>query len=562
NRLYLSTVEALAMAIDAKDQITHGHIRRVQICAVGLADALGVKDEQLIKAIEAAALLHDTGKLAVPEYILNKPGKLTPAEFEKMKLHATVGADILSSVEFPFPVVPIVRHHHENWDGSGYPAGLSGTDIPIGARILSVVDCFDALTSDRPYRPRLPDDEAIQILKDRRGTMYDPLVVDTFIQVYPAIAPRAAESSELPTHRKGLAEIARTSSESAAVTAAQQESLEDIAAGTDEMLTLYDLATSLAGQTTLADAADVIAKHLRRLVPAALCVFYLYDRECDELVAEHASGEGEASVCGLRVPLGERLSGWVAANRRSILNSDPVLDLGDVARSARPRLRACLGTPLLAGDRLVGVLTLYGTTQDGFTEDHRRIVEAVSRQISQTLQRATEFEASRDTMLKDPVTGLPNLARFEQFSATQGPLAVQGPPVNVIFIRLDNLPRISESHGRSAGDLAVAHVAGIIRRILRGADLLFRYGPGEFVAILNEAGDGLAAAVAGRVTETLGTDLLRLPGGEVLDVSISMGTAAAPVDGSTLADLASVASLRLAGLREDGPTHWPPRHVH
>ena len=184
NRLYLSTVETLAMAIDAKDQVTHGHIRRVQTHATALARHVGVSDEKLLQAIEAAALLHDMGKLAVPERILNKPGKLTDAEFEKMKLHASVGADILSAINFPYPVVPIVRHHHENWDGSGYPSSLKGTEIPIGARILAVVDCFDALTSDRPYRPRLTDEQALAILSDRRGSMYDPLIVDTFIRVH------------------------------------------------------------------------------------------------------------------------------------------------------------------------------------------------------------------------------------------------------------------------------------------------------------------------------------------------------------------------------------------
>src|SRR5262249_946846 len=169
---------------DAKDQITHGHIRRVQAYAVGLARHVGVKDEQLIKAIEAAALLHDMGKLAVPEYILNKPGKLTPAEFEKMKLHASVGADILSAIHFPYPVVPIGRHHYEFWNGGGYPDGLKGTEIPIGARILAIVDCFDALTSDRPYRPRLTDSEAVRIVVGRRGTMYDPLIVDMFVKIH------------------------------------------------------------------------------------------------------------------------------------------------------------------------------------------------------------------------------------------------------------------------------------------------------------------------------------------------------------------------------------------
>ncbi len=191
NRLYLSTIEALAMAIDAKDQVTHGHIRRVQTYAIGLARKLGVKDEGLIKAIEAAALLHDTGKIAIPEHILNKPGRLTAAEFERMKTHAGIGADILSEVDFPFPVVPIVRHHHENWDGTGYPDGIGGIDIPIGARILSVVDCFDALTSDRPYRRAMSEAEANEILLERRGRMYDPLVVDTFIEVQHEIAPDA-----------------------------------------------------------------------------------------------------------------------------------------------------------------------------------------------------------------------------------------------------------------------------------------------------------------------------------------------------------------------------------
>src|SRR6266850_49918 len=217
NRLYLSTIETLAMAIDAKDQVTHGHIRRVQSYATGLAREVGVRDDRLIKAIEAAALLHDMGKLAVPEYILNKPGKLTNTEFEKMKLHASVGADILSAIDFPYPVVPIVRHHHENWDGTGYPSGIKGTDIPIGARILSVVDCFDALTSDRPYRPKLSDEDAMEILVQRRGTMYDPQVVDTFLRVH-ASTPKELPRADPPN------DVLKTIADSRRAAAPTQES--------------------------------------------------------------------------------------------------------------------------------------------------------------------------------------------------------------------------------------------------------------------------------------------------------------------------------------------------
>ena len=237
NRLYLSTIETLAMAIDAKDQVTHGHIRRVQAHATSLAKEVGVRDENLLKAIEAAALLHDMGKLAVPEYILNKPGKLTDAEFQKMKLHASVGADILSAIDFPYPVVPIVRHHHENWDGTGYPSGIKATAIPIGARILAVVDCFDALTSDRPYRPKLSDEEALAILKQRRGTMYDPMVVDAFFRFHSVPSP------ELP--RQGPpSEVLNTIARSRRAGPDTRSALGETVSGADEMLTVYELSSA------------------------------------------------------------------------------------------------------------------------------------------------------------------------------------------------------------------------------------------------------------------------------------------------------------------------------
>ena len=311
------------------------------------------------------------GKLAVPEYILNKPGPLTPAEFEKMKVHASVGADILASIAFPYPVVPIVRHHHENWDGTGYPAGLSGAEIPIGARVLSVVDCFDALTSDRPYRPRLSDSEATKILLERRGTMYDPLVVDAFLTLQPSINVVGPTPTDT---RSGLEAITEASANTLA--AADPYSFEEITSSSEEMLALYDLARGLTGQLDPADITDVISKHLRRIVPASWCVFYDYDPHLDELFAAHAFGENASLVLGLKIPLGERSSGWVAANRQTILNSDPVLDLGEIARSMQPRLKSCLGTPLVSEDRLVGVLALYSDRQKRI---HQKIIDALSK---------------------------------------------------------------------------------------------------------------------------------------------------------------------------------------
>jgi putative nucleotidyltransferase with HDIG domain len=390
NRLYLSTIETLAMAIDAKDQTTHGHIRRVQAYTVGLAKKIGVVDKHLLKAIEAAALLHDMGKLAVPEYILNKPGKLTAPEFEKMKLHASGGADILSAIDFPYPVVPIVRHHHESWDGTGYPAGLKGTDIPIGARILAVVDCFDALTSDRPYRPRMSNADALKILLDRRGSTYDPLIIDAFVRVYEEIAPE--QTIAAAATRSALNKI--TSSTTTRGAPDTRSKGDEIVSSADEMLTLFDLSRCLDGQASISEAGDVIATHLRRSVPFSLSVVYVYDVSCGDIVARHASGDNASLVRDLRIPLGAHLSGWVAANRQAVINSDPALDLGDIASASSPRLRSSLSIPLTWNEELIGVLSLYSTATE-FTDDQRRMVEAVGYQTAHTFRPAEGFDTGR-----------------------------------------------------------------------------------------------------------------------------------------------------------------------
>ena len=493
NTLYMSTVETLAMAIDAKDQITHGHIRRVQTYAVALAREAGVTDQGLIRAVEAAALLHDMGKLAVPEYILNKPGPLTPAEFDKMKLHASVGADILASIDFPYPVVPIVRHHHENWDGSGYPDGLAGTDIPIGARILSVVDCFDALTSDRPYRPRLSDKEALRILMERRGRMYDPLIVDTFAKVYDRIVPASPEDSE----NASLMAIT-DASQSSILPQSPAHRLDEIAASTEEMLTLLDLATDLTALVSLTEVGDSIWRHLRRLIPSSLCVFFLYEVESDELSAAYAAGDNASLIVGTRIGLGQRLSGWVAANRQSILNSDPVLDFGDAARAISPRPLSCLSTPLLNGTELIGVLTVYSTRKNAFSEEHQRVIEVIARQVAQIIRRAWESGRHSITAAHDHLAGLPTVEHLRQLAAGSSREHLQRPS-SILLVGLENLDDIEQKQGRVGIDQVLFSVVSIIRRSLRTGDLLFRYGGSEFVALLPQTDQATAKAMAARI---------------------------------------------------------------
>jgi putative nucleotidyltransferase with HDIG domain len=360
DRLYLSTIGALSTAIEAKDGVTSSHIHRVQHYAMGLAKAIGDLDEPTLKALEAAALLHDTGKLAVPERILNKPGKLTPAEFETMKLHVEAGADILSSIDFPYPVVPIVRAHHENWDGTGYPAGLKGVDIPIGARILSVVDCYDALTSDRPYRGAMTDEQALAIIRERRGTMYDPAVVDTFERVVRDIGPMAVQ----PQMQKAIHQINRAATPAAPV--AVTPVVSSIAVdGPDSLAALANLARIVSGRPSAMDVASMIWAHVRHIVPNASCAFFLNEPARDAVAVKFVAGEGSTLLQGLEITLGDRLTGWVAENRHAIINSEARLDLGPEA--AFVGLRFCVSLPLASEGELAGVLSLYA--KDAFTSE-------------------------------------------------------------------------------------------------------------------------------------------------------------------------------------------------
>jgi putative nucleotidyltransferase with HDIG domain len=352
NSLHLSTIETLAMAVDAKDQVTHGHIRRVQAFAVGLARALAVSDQGLIKAIEASALLHDMGKLAIPEHILNKPGKLSSAEFAKMKMHASLGADILSAIAFPYPVIPIVRHHHENWDGSGYPCGLSATQIPIGARILAVVDCYDALTSDRPYRPALSDEEASAILLQRRGTMYDPLVVDVFLRVHRCLAPHDVP---LGAQAETYADIARLSAPEVHSPGRERQS-ERLENAVAELFS-YSLSQKCLLHSLSEKAGFILAVFLNAL-PATAGWLALYDPERDDLLVIASHKIPAPGVVGTRLALGEGLTGWVAANGRPMINSDAALDLASLL-PVSDALRIALSVPLLYGHSLVGVASAY-----------------------------------------------------------------------------------------------------------------------------------------------------------------------------------------------------------
>jgi putative nucleotidyltransferase with HDIG domain len=372
SRLYLSVIEALAHTIDARDQVTHGHVHRVQRRVLELAREIGVTDEKELKALEVAALLHDMGKLGVPEHILNKPGKLSPAEFEKMKGHASIGAEILAPIDFGYPVVPIVRHHHESWDGSGYPDRLAGTAIPIGARLLSVVDCFDALTSDRPYRRGLSEAQALAMLVERRGTGYDPDVVDALVR----LNQRSPETRQTESAPAAPVLAARDQVETPA--GRSEAELSDAAAG---MAALIDLGRALS--SARGDAAvDAVDKWFDRVMPGSTWVVYERRSTDDEVEATVGGGAEWEVLAGRRTPVANRVTGWVVANQAAVANADAALDLEELAHVCTTPVRYCSSAPLVHAGRQFGAITVYSPWEGAFGEHHARLLEAVASAVA------------------------------------------------------------------------------------------------------------------------------------------------------------------------------------
>jgi putative nucleotidyltransferase with HDIG domain len=400
--IHLRTIEALALAIEAKDQTTGEHLQRVRVYAMELAKELGLNEDET-EALRAASVLHDIGKLAVPEHIISKPGKLTPEEFEKMKIHPIVGAEILEQVNFPYPVVPIVRAHHEKWDGSGYPNGLAGDAIPIGARILAAVDCLDALASDRQYRKALPLDEAMAKVVADSAKAFDPRVVEILRRRYIELEKLANEqplqappklSTDVKVER-GLApdagfaksggignSIGKTPASGATlISAAQQRSR--------EIVELSRPGTLLS----IADIGSLLAVRLPWLVPYdAMAVYGLKD---GVLAPEFVSGENFRLFSALKIPLGEGLSGWVAQNNKSILNGNPSVEPGYLNDPTKySTLRSALAVPLAGASGVVAVLALYRARQDAFSTDDLRIAETMALALGTAVEIAARPKAA------------------------------------------------------------------------------------------------------------------------------------------------------------------------
>jgi len=549
SRMHLATVEALATAIDAKDEVTHDHVFRVQVYAAGLARHFGLTDMD-IEALKAGALLHDVGKIAVPDYILNKPGKLTAAEFEKMKIHTIVGAQILERVNFPYPVVPIVRHHHERWDGKGYPDGLKGEHIPMTARILTVVDCFDAVREDRQYRKGMTRDEACGFLRDNASKQFDPRVVEAFLSNLPEyekeiVTHKASQQPLLtPTTQAGMSASGRDAVPAAGLAQMVTEPpdyVKQIHAAHKEVAALYEMAQTFSASLDVRDVVTLMVNRIERMIPFTTCAVYL--REPDDVcVAAHVFGQNAEQIRGRRLAVGHGIAGWVVINGRAMTNTDPMLDLGEFLSANETGYRTAAVYPLMSGDETIGALALYTNALDSYGLDHLHLLESIAQLVSPALQHTLLHEQRKASAQTDALTGLANgRALYAQFAEDLA--QAQDTPLMVLSFNLAGMRTVNDTFGYQTGDQVLAEVAGRLRQAIGEAGMLSRIAGDEFICLLKGYSRAEAHAMGERARAEFATFKLEARPGQFARVGLNFGLAECPADGQTIDELLIAATV-------------------
>ena len=513
----LATIEALALAIEVKDQTSQDHIQRFQIYAEGLSRSMHLEGDDL-RAIKTAALLHDIGNLAVPEHILSKPGSLTDEEFRRLQVHPRVGADIVGSVPFPYPVAPLILSHHEHWDGSGYPRGLAGEAIPVGARILTLVDVFTAMLADRPYRPARSLGDAIAEVRAHAGTVLEPRLVDRFLAILPELERkvREAHAATVGLRQAGERESGRT-----------ETALRDIAGTQREGKVLYEIAHALGASLGLDDTFRMLAEKLQSMIPYSACALFLSDADTERLVCRRALGTCDATLRRLPPMRFEDLASSGAAT------------------GAAARFPEVLVAPLVHGGERIGAIAVYHLGPQHYGAEHRRLLDMVAQHAAAVVQNALVFERTQVASLTDPLTGLANRRALQQElvefrGSNDAPI-----PFALLLLDLDGLKQLNDSFGHHVGDRAIREVATVLRERLRRHDVCARYAGDEFVVAFRECDLEEAVDRAVELQQAVSQVQVEVGAGQRVRLSISVGAAACPEDGLTEYVLVGIADERM-----------------
>lgn len=519
--VHASLVEALAGAIDAKNDPSGKRLQRRRRWAAALGEAIGLPVAE-IEALRTAALLLDIGQLAVPDHIMSKPGPLSVEEFHKIRIHPQVSAGLIEGVPLPRSVGDFVRSHHERWDGKGYPEGLARQAIPVGARVLAVVDNYDALVSERPYRDRLTREAAIAVLREEAGKSLDPTMVDRFISLLPTI-----ESGH-------------------AMETAVDRSLVSIVSARREDVALFEISQAISAGLGVEGTAQVLAQKLRRVIPYSSAALYLFDTSRRTFKAAFTEGIEADMLAAVVMSADSGMFGQSLRDQRAVANVDPQACL-DAGAASATRLRSSIVCPLYGEqNELVGAMAIYHVTPGCYTQDECRLLDMVARQAGPVISHALQLSRAQEEALTDPLTGLPN-TRFLWMHLTQelARAARQASRLALLLVDVDDFKSVNDSEGHPVGDLALRELATLLRQAVRPYDVCARYGGDEFVIMLPECGREEAEERLRDLQSTISRHEVRLGDGRAFSIAVSIGAAVFPRDGDSAEALLAAADARM-----------------
>lgn len=529
-QMCLAAIETLAYAVEAKTPRNTGHLGRVQAYTIATARALGVEEDAL-DGLRVAAWLHDIGQLGVPATILHKTGALTEEEHEKMRAYPVLGGRILSAIPFPWPVVPMVRHHRENFDGTGYPDGLSGDQIPLGARILAVTDTYESLVRGLAHRSQCTHAEAVEQIQAAAGTMFDPKVVTAFLSVVDSVNRELEQADVWQEGRSAAAEIARAHR---------------------DMLALYELACTVGSTLCLSDTLDVLIHKIRAIVNCSTCVIYLLEENGEYLRAQAVYGQNHWHFRRSRARVGTFLTGRVASRRQPIMTTflaDDIL-LHHTTEPWVP-LRSTLIVPLVAQGEVIGTVNLYHTEPDAFQADDLRVMTLVGEMAGRAVHNACLFTQTQETAFTDPLTGLRNARYLRQFLEQEINRARKNASkFAVLGLDLDQFKPVNDTYGHARGDRVLCEIGQVLQGQVRNYDLVARYAGDEFVLVLPEAGREEAEVVAAKIKRAIDryAESLVMADAHFPRIGVSIGIALFPEDADDLRGLLAFADQ---GMYED-----------
>ena len=540
-RCHQQTIETMALAIEARDGRQPSHVRRLKFLAVRLAQELGYSDDD-IQALEMAAVLRDVGKIGVPDEILNKPARLTEQEFGQVEGHVALGVAIVRAAHFPEKVARIVLHHHEHWDGSGYPVGLSGQQIPPLARVLTVVDCFNALVCERPFRRALSIQQALELMLKQQGKLFDPQIVATFIPKAPAFLAEWQQEFDSPAPQ-GEEQADRTVpatnwlDEGRHEASDRRENLQKLTSAPDQLLAFYNILDILGADLDFDQSLKKCLEILHKVMPSSKAGIFVLERDRYVLL----QGIGFPDHCVSRVTLSTEegfLADALRSGRATAANAAPQETPSPGTPACFDDIRSTLAAPLMVDNRAVGMIVLCSTSRDAFDQEQGHTLSLITGKMASTVLSSRRLRKIYMEAETDEITSLPNArAAFRKLGSELERARRQGETVAVLFMDMDRLKSVNDSYGHGAGDRLLAETGQKLASCLRSYDFLGRLGGDEFLAVLPGIPRDEVPAKVTTLKEAVAQHAVEIAGGITVRVGVSIGAALFPEDATNLEEL-------------------------